>query len=180
MAAVSGALCIVAALVALGSIVCCRRQATERALERSAEKIIRDEVKLTADRRTGALLIIPATTAADDPLLKDLIGQAHVIDKPLVRGSLLELFDKTQEGHDGAVIVEVVDRTQPWIHSRYGSFIQTLNDSQIRQPGLSDGIWPGTEGFEAVRGRGGPRNEKKAQKALLDRRRRYQRNFGPV
>lgn len=89
------------------------------AVEASARKIVRKEIKLMAAERVGGAVIIPKSRASEDSLLKDIVERAHLINKPLVGGSLVKTFDTVQEGHDGAVIVEVVGRSQPWIHSRY-------------------------------------------------------------
>ncbi|KAH7702442.1 hypothetical protein AAVH_30403 [Aphelenchoides avenae] len=70
-----------------------------------------------ATERVGGAVIIPKTLASEDSLLKDIVERAHLINKPLVKGALVKIFDTVREGHDGAMIVEVVRRSQPWIHS---------------------------------------------------------------
>lgn len=87
--------------------------------EPSAGKALREEIKLMAAGRVGGAVIVPKTVASEDQLLRDIAERAHLINKPLVEGALVKMFDTEREGHDGAVIVEVVGRSEPWIHSRY-------------------------------------------------------------
>lgn len=93
-----------------------------------AETIVRKEIaswlrsnmaaKKLNKKPRGGTVIIPKTRVSEDSLLRTIAERAHVVGEPLSEGFLMQIFDTTQEGHDCAVIVEVVGRDQPWVHSR--------------------------------------------------------------
>lgn len=62
----------------------------------------------------GGTLIVPD---GDDPWLSEICKERHFVGETLTRGSLLRLFNTKREGHDGAAVIDVVGKAEPYIRA---------------------------------------------------------------
>lgn len=63
----------------------------------------------------GGTVIIPTRNSTADRFLQEISAGQHIVDQPLTSGSLLTLFNPARPGHDGAILVEIFGRDEPWI-----------------------------------------------------------------
>lgn len=72
---------------------------------------------MKAARIGGILMVLPRMTALEVGFMKQISVKACVIEEPLKKYSLLELFHTSQKGHDGADVIDIFGRAFPWIRS---------------------------------------------------------------
>lgn len=94
------------------------RQARVRGLRnRSIFRLI-DEIVALKEASIGATMVFPAQPSAFDvPFYNSIASHQRTVNRPLTRSRLLRLFSEQQQGHDGAVVIDLFGYDEPWIRS---------------------------------------------------------------